>query len=192
MAISTKAIDFLSKWEGGYQLKCYLDIGNRATISVGHLVLPPDPWHVGDVISLDQAKAIFINDLKKTESIIDKFVKIPLNENQRGAVASLVFNCGSGPLAGTVGKLLNSGDYTGASNAFIAWCKYTKNGQLLTSVGLLNRRKSEQVFFNTPISNTSTELSQNDIDHIQANITMGLNLSISEMFDESSSDESTV
>jgi lysozyme len=60
---------------------------------------------------------------------------------------SFVYNLGEGALAAsTLLKLLNAGDYVGASEQFIRWDHVGG----IENAGLLNRRKSERSLFLKP------------------------------------------
>jgi GH24 family phage-related lysozyme (muramidase) len=69
-------------------------------------------------------------------------VKVPITDDQFGALVSFDFNTGSLHKS-TLLKKLNAGDYEGAANEFPKWNK--AGGQVLR--GLTRRRKSEQNLF---------------------------------------------
>lgn len=63
---------------------------------------------------------------------------------QWAAATSLAYNIGLGNYAkSTVAKRFNAGDYYGACSAFASWNKVRKNGRLVESQGLTNRRQKE-------------------------------------------------
>jgi lysozyme len=75
-----------------------------------------------------------------------------LNENQRIALASLIFNIGSGAFSGsTLLKKLNEKDYNGASLQFPMWNKSRVNNVLLPNPVLTKRRFEEQFIFNRKV-----------------------------------------
>ena len=93
---------------------------------------------------------LFFSDIATTENTIQSLVKVPLNENQKIALVSLVFNIG--PTAfknSTLLKLLNGGDYNKASLEVTRWVYITLNGKKQISKGLQNRRFREQLLFNS-------------------------------------------
>lgn len=86
--------------------------------------------------------------VKLCENRICKSVKVNLNNNQKTALISFIYNIGGKNFSeSTLVKKLNQNDFIGASNEFERW-KYTrKNGKLVFSKGLLNRRKLEKAKF---------------------------------------------
>jgi lysozyme len=76
---------------------------------------------------------------------------VPLTQNQFDALVDFAYNAGAANLrSSTLLRLLNSGDYAGASGQFIRWNKATSNGQLIVLPGLTRRRTAEAQLFNTP------------------------------------------
>lgn len=75
-------------------------------------------------------------------------MKVPLNDDERGALTSFVFNLGAGNLASsTLLKLLNSGDRGGAGIQFGRWVYATVNGVRTRLPGLVARRAAEEALF---------------------------------------------
>ena len=102
-------------------------------------------------ITVAQAEQFLREDLARVEDTIDKLVKVPLTQNQRDALGSLIFNIGGGAFAGsTVLRRLNLGDYKGAADAFLMWNKQKdkQTGKMLPLRGLTIRRKKERDLFN--------------------------------------------
>lgn len=63
-------------------------------------------------ITKDEAERLLKEDLKRFESEVDRFVKVPLNENQFSALVSLVYNIGATAFgSSTLLKMLNKKDY---------------------------------------------------------------------------------
>ena len=76
-------------------------------------------------------------------------VKVPLNENQHGALVSFTYNLGAGNLgSSTLLRKLNAGDYAGAAAEFPRWNK--AGGKELA--GLTRRRAAEKALFEKPVS----------------------------------------
>lgn len=139
MKISNKGIEFIKQWEG-LKLVAYQDIGDIWTIGVGHTkdVSP------GMTITMAQAEEFLRQDVAEFEEAIAHLIKVPLNQNQYDALISFSFNLGVGALTkSTLLKLLNKGDYTGAANEFIKWCR--ANGKIVE--GLMRRRAAEKRLF---------------------------------------------
>jgi lysozyme len=91
-----------------------------------------------------EAEAMLQEDLAIFAAHVAKLVKVPLSENQRGALVSFAYNCGHGALASsTLLKKLNAGDYDGAAAEFKRWNK--AGGKVLR--GLTRRREAEAALF---------------------------------------------
>ena len=100
-----------------------------------------------DVITQERADALFLQLLGTFEAQVNKLVRSPLNENQKGAIVSFAYNCGIGNLkASTLLRRLNDGDYD-VGNEFLKWDK--SNGKQLA--GLTKRRKAEAELFSKPV-----------------------------------------
>ena len=77
---------------------------------------------------------------------INRYVSVPLNQNEFDALASFTYNLGIGALrSSTLLKKLNKGDRIGASKEFKKWVN--ANGRRLK--GLVKRRKREKNLFLT-------------------------------------------
>lgn len=128
----------------GLRLKAYDDGTGKLTIGIGHT----GPDVTADMeISLDRADELLDQDIAKAQSLIKQYIKVPLNDNQLTALTSLVFNLGSAPLEGTLGHLLNNGDYANAALQFGRWIHAGQH--ILT--GLVKRRDAEKKLFLTPM-----------------------------------------
>lgn len=105
MNISKNGIDFIKK-EEGLVLNAYLCPANVWTIGYGHT----NGVKKGDRITEEQAEDFLVSDLLYSERIINKMVKVQLNQNQYDALVSFVFNVGSGNfINSTLLKKLNAG-----------------------------------------------------------------------------------
>lgn len=139
----TEQAETIIKIFEGLRLKAYQDSVGVWTIGHGHTGIDVYP----DMeITLDQAETMLQADIAKADALIAQYITVPLNDNQFSALESLVFNEGVKPLTGTLGHLLNAGDYTSAALQFMRWV-YAGN-QILP--GLSKRRAAEQKLFNTP------------------------------------------
>ena len=134
--------DLIKKWEG-LRLEAYLCTAGVPTIGYGHT----KGVKLGDVCTEDLANQWLLEDMLEASEAIDRLVKVPLNNNQYGALTSFVFNLGWGNLqTSTLLKMLNEGKYMEASNQFLRWNKVKG----VTSTGLSNRRAEEMKLFNLP------------------------------------------
>lgn len=88
-------------------------------------------------------------DLAGYEASVKKAVKVPLNENQYGALVSFTYNLGAANLGkSTLLKKLNAGDYAGGANEFGKWNK--AGGKVMA--GLTRRREAEKALFLKPVA----------------------------------------
>jgi lysozyme len=136
--------------EEGIRNRVYKDQAGKDTIGIGHLIQAGEERFLSVTLSPKEIEDLFFSDIAQTENSIRSLVKVPLNENQKIALVSLVFNIG--PTAfknSTLLKLLNDGDYNKASLEFPRWVYITINGQKQISKGLQNRRFREQLLFNS-------------------------------------------
>ncbi len=141
--ISDKAVALVKKFEG-CKLKAYLCPAGVATIGFGttHNV------KMGDTCTQEQADQWLKADLNATERTINEFVTVKINQNQRDALASFIYNLGAGAFKNsTLCRKLNSGDYQGASAEFMRWIY--AGGKPLD--GLVKRRTAERALFDEPM-----------------------------------------
>lgn len=137
------AVDLVKHFEGLY-LKAYLCPAGVPTIGYGHTA----GVKMGQTITADQADGLLASDLTDAAGRVDALVKVPLNDDQRGALSSFVFNLGAGSLqSSTLLKLLNAGDYAGAAGQFGRWVYATVNGKPTRLPGLVARRAAEAALF---------------------------------------------
>ena len=139
MNISKKGIDLIKRFEG-CRLKAYKCPAGVWTIGYGHTNnVRPD-----DIITQDDAEELLKRDLKVHEDNVKRVVKIALTQNQFDALVSFEYNVGYGAFANsTLLKLLNAGNYNGASKQFERWV-YAGDRVL---EGLVKRRKAEREMF---------------------------------------------
>ena len=104
----------------------------------------------GKKVTKEQAEKWLKEDIKKANTTVNRLVKIELNNNQKNALISLVYNVGEGNFKKSKAlKALNSGDIeTFLKEAFdpkIGFVKAKKGGRILK--GLVNRRTAEKELF---------------------------------------------
>jgi lysozyme len=121
----------------GLRLKAYRDTKGILTIGVGHT--GPEVVE-GLVITKEKAHELFQKDVAWAEDAVN-LVKVPLTQNQFDALVSFVFNIGAGAWKrSTMLKMLNVGDYIGASKQFDRW---------VIPIEITSRRMSEKAQFNS-------------------------------------------
>lgn len=136
------ALPFIAKHEE-LRLNVYKDAAGFDTIGYGHLLLPKEKF---TTITKAKAEEILAKDLSIADQVIDRYTKVPLNNNQRAALISLIFNIGGGNfLKSTLLKKLNEGDYEEAGNRILRFV--FSAGKKLP--GLVKRRAEERDLFFT-------------------------------------------
>ncbi|OWK36991.1 lysozyme [Fimbriiglobus ruber] len=140
MKTSPAGITFIQSFEQ-LRLQRYLDSAGRPSIGWGHLIVPGEDYQL---ISPEQAGAIFLQDLSVAERAINQAVEVLLSQNEYDACASLAFNVGAGNFArSTLVKLLNSGNTALAAQQFLRW-DFAGGKE---SPGLWGRRVAEKAIF---------------------------------------------
>jgi lysozyme len=141
--LTQDAIDLIKSFEG-FEASPYQDSGGVWTQGYGntHGVTADSP-----PVTQEQAQATLLANLQATEQAITNFLQVTINDNQFGALTSLVYNAGTAPLTGHLGQYINNGQFQEASEQFIVW----NHVDGVTVPGLLNRREAERTLFLTPI-----------------------------------------
>ena len=140
-----KGIELIKQFEG-CKLTSYICPAGKPTIGWGHT----NNVRMGDTINQLLADKILEEDYSECENAVKSLVKVPLNDNQLGALCSFVFNLGKGALLGsTLLRKLNTGDYRGAAFEFEKWvyARDPKTGIRIVLPGLERRRKAERQLF---------------------------------------------
>jgi lysozyme len=147
--LNMDAVTFISKQET-FSAYVYNDPpgSDKYSIGYGHQVRPGDPYFPNvqfkGPISFDEGKNLLLQDTLSSQSCVDSAVKVNLSQNQYTALVSLCYNIGCSAFSSsTLVRLLNQGNYQGASDQFASWVY--SNGQLLS--GLVNRRSQERSLF---------------------------------------------
>lgn len=145
--MSQAGIEHLKDSEG-LRLKAYQDTGEVWTIGYGHTSAAGGlKVYQGLTITHAQAEQLLKDDLvRMTYPVIKRLVKVDLTQGQFDALCSFIYNLGEGQVStSTLLKLLNKGDYKGASGQFGRWVY--DNGKKFD--GLVTRRENEQKLFNS-------------------------------------------
>jgi lysozyme len=148
MPICKAALDLVKEAEGLYlrAYKCPAGVWTCGWGATGPDVGPDADW------TLEQAQDRLARDLAKAAAAVDRLVTVPLTVNQRGALASFVFNLGPNALAGsTLLRLLNGGrPAQEVAQQFGRWNRATVGGVKKELPGLTKRRAKEAALFLTP------------------------------------------
>lgn len=99
-------------------------------------------------IDMGQADAIMRQTLKEYEAAVNRYVTVPINQNQFDALVDFAYNAGAQNLRNsTLLKLLNQGQYEQAARQFDRWVMSA--GKRLP--GLVKRRALEKALFLKPV-----------------------------------------
>ena len=131
----------LLKFFEGCRLTAYQDSVGVWTIGYGHT----KGVHAGMSITQEEAEQMLLTELEEYEGYVEKYVTVPLTQNQFDALVVWVYNLGPTNFRkSTLLKELNSGNYTAAGNEITKWNK--AGGKVLA--GLVKRREAEALLFN--------------------------------------------
>jgi len=142
MKTSPKGIALIKSAEG-LRLKAYPDPGTGGL-----------PWTIGYgstsgvtrnmVITEAQAEQMLAADLVRFERIVERLVRVPVDQGQFDALVSFTYNVGEGNFTkSTLLRKLNAGDTAGAAEQFSRWVH--AGGKVLP--GLVKRRAAERGLF---------------------------------------------
>lgn len=145
MKINDAGLYIIKKYEG-FSSSVYVCPSGRATIGYG------STWDdSGDPVTLDhaditvdEAEGLLRQEVAHVEKAIGRLTKASLTDNMFSALASLVYNIGSGAYQrSTLRMKLNREDYAGACGEFPKWRR--GGGKILP--GLVRRREEEAALF---------------------------------------------
>jgi len=156
--IGSKGIRLIKAAEG-LRLKPYLCSAGVPTIGYGS---------TGKDITLDmapitesEAERLLRCGLSQVRKTLSQDVSVSLNQNQYDALASLIYNIGSGNFrSSTLRMKLNRGDYLGAENEFWKWRR--AKGVIIN--GLVKRRELERQLFAAQVVDDSIEVVRDERD----------------------------
>lgn len=149
MKASTNCLELIKSSEG-FSAKPYLCPAGIPTIGYGST-----RYANGFAVSLKDAPIseqaagdIMLATLQAYEDAVERYVQVPLNQNQFDALVDFAYNAGAQNLrTSTLAKKLNAGDYKGAAAEFPRW--NMGGGKILT--GLVTRRARERALFERPV-----------------------------------------
>ena len=158
LKISKRGLELIEFFEGK-KYKPYLCGANYVTCGIGHIITDPTtnkklkgtegllianrlfPKGASD----EQINLWLKEDLSESEKLVNKLIKVQLNQDQFDALVSHTFNCG---VSETLYKLINTMPLNSESIAIWWRTKYlTANG--IKQNGLVKRRSVEYELFNT-------------------------------------------
>jgi len=144
MKTNQPGIDLVKRFES-LQLTAYICPAGIPTIGYGHTAtVTIEDVKTGKTITEEEAEALLKQDLEGSERAVERYVSVPLTDNQFSALVSFTFNVGSGSLKNsTLRKKLNAGDYDSVPGELSRWVK--AGGKTLQ--GLVRRREAEGRLF---------------------------------------------
>jgi lysozyme len=148
--MNTSSVSVLKIMEfEGTRMVPYDDIAGNATVGVGHLLHKGTCTAEDKPITRDQAEKLFELDIKtKAEVFVNKYVRVPLNQNQFDALVDFCYNLGCGTLLNLLSETgLNHGTYDAVSPEILKYDKAHVGGKLVSIPGLTRRRKWEAELF---------------------------------------------
>jgi lysozyme len=147
-AINAETLSLVKQWEG-FKAKAYPDPGSNNgepwTIGYGQTVIDGRAVRKGDAITEQEAARLLAARLASTAAKVERLVKVPLTDNQFGALVAFADNIGMGGKQkvgfsnSTLLKKLNAGNYDAVPAELAKW-KYN-DGRVMA--GLVNRRAAE-------------------------------------------------
>ena len=118
------------------------------SIGLGHQIQPNESYLMESTLNDQEVLEIFRKDIEKIRLSMNKVIKVPVDKNQQLALLSLRYNIGENAFnSSTLLKLLNSGNYDGASARFAEW----RLSEGMINKGLVARRERERQLFNKPV-----------------------------------------
>lgn len=143
LRLSAKGRDFI-KGEEGFRSQAYAD-GGQYSIGYGHQLRPHEQHLRNAAITREKGEELFEEDVKWVEAAMNKYIKVPLTQQQADMVGSLVYNIGENQFAASpVLANLNKGNVEAASKQF----GYHITSEGRRHEGLVVRRGREAAVYN--------------------------------------------
>lgn len=119
MEVSELLLTTITEPDEAYRQFPYDDGFGNMTVGYGHLILPGEDFSAG--LNQSDAVAILRADMAKAEAIVNREVKVALNQGEFDALCDAVFNMGNFLKSSTLLKMLNAGDYADAEQQLQRW-----------------------------------------------------------------------
>lgn len=141
--INKTGLDLVKEHEG-FREKAYICPAGKLTIGYGHVILKHEQHLKHDTISKQQGEQLLESDMAKAIRAVERYITVPLNDNQFSALCSFTFNLGGGSLRkSTLRKVLNKRKYAAVPFQLSRWV-YSGKKKLS---GLIKRRHDEGRLF---------------------------------------------
>lgn len=135
MKVSPEGLSKIADREG-LRTTAYRDTRGIWTIGVGHTSAAGDPdVYEGLTITREEALAIFAKDIAPVEDCINQTIRVPLEQHQFDAFASITFNIGDhGFATSSMARDTNAGNLDAVYDDIMKWNKPPE---------IIGRRKQE-------------------------------------------------
>jgi lysozyme len=141
--INSKGLELVKHFEGWYPVayKCPAGVW---TIGYGHTKTARPGMRITEA----QGDELLKMDMAESENFVQRYVKVPLNQDEFDALVAFTFNVGGGALQkSTLLSLLNQGNYDAVPAQLDRWNK--AGGKVLP--GLVRRRRAEGKLFSSGV-----------------------------------------
>ena len=149
-SVSEAGVSLVKKFEGLHKVTTEGDVrayrcpAGRWTIGWGHC----KGVKSGMRATVEECEKFLQEDLNEAGNVVTRFVNVPLTQQQYDALASFVFNLGSGNFqSSSLLKKLNQGLYDDIPEQIMRWNKARVEGELKALKGLTRRRTAEAALF---------------------------------------------
>lgn len=139
--VNAQTLALIKQYEG-FSANNYICPAGYPTIGYGHVVLEGENF--SDGITHEWAQQLLRADARKAERAVLRYIDVPLNDNQYGALVSFTFNLGAGALQrSTLRRVINREEHEEVPKQLARWV--WAGGKQLK--GLVKRRKSEAALY---------------------------------------------
>jgi len=148
----------------GFRAQAYLCPAGVWTIGYGHT----RGVRSGQRVTEQEAEQLLQEDLADAQAAVERYIAVPLTDNQFAALVSFTFNLGAGSLkTSTLRRRLNTGDYDAVPSELARWVK--AGGKTLK--GLVKRRAAEgELFMRTEEASTEVLPMPQRVESVEENI----------------------
>jgi lysozyme len=137
--INQEGLNLIKHFEG-FSNKIYICPAGYPTIGYGHRVLKNENNIFQNGVTPQKAENILKTDVQKAEQAVEKYISVPLKDNQFAALVSFTFNVGINAFStSTLRHLVNQQNHNKAAEQFLRWIWAGKR----KLKGLLRRRQAE-------------------------------------------------
>lgn len=134
--VNEAGLELIKRFEG-FSPVPYADVAGKMTIGYGHLIRPGEQW---ERLDKAQAEDMLRRDVGVAERAVERFIRLPLEDNPFAALVSFTFNMGAGALQrSTLRQKINRGEDGDVPQELRRWV--WAGGKRWS--GLLHRREAE-------------------------------------------------